>query len=342
MPFRRLFVNAVCAWPLTFVVFGVGAQLQRVPNTSLVMPDSVPAFGYTNTDGAIVPAGTEPSTIRIDDRDASIVYSVGNNLDGGSIRDWYLYGGHEDYGGTESSSKFERGSGPAFQGSSVAVSFIGTGITWIGKMGPNYGKSSYSIDGGMPRTFDAYNPVETDQHPNVIMTGLRAGSHVLQVAITDQKNSRSSNYYQTIDAFQIAGSALPLTDGLVAGYNSSQLSRSGSWSCGTDHSDISGGHCWSNRAKSAISWQFTGSLIEIYGRPDLENGYFQVYIDGKAVATVDGHFGNLDDDSLNSVMLFARKLSSSGPHTIKIVVSGTHDPAATNSYVQLDEFVAFP
>ena len=342
MSFRHLFVSAVCAWSLTFVVFSAVAQLQRVPNTSLAMPESMPAFGYTYTDGDILPAGTQPSTIRIDDRDASIVYSAGNNLDGGSTRDWHLYGGHEDYRGTESSSNFERGSGPTFQGASVAVSFNGTGITWIGKMGPNYGKASYSIDGGTPRTFDAYNPVEKDQHPNVIMTGLPAGSHVLQVAITDQKNGRSSDYYQTIDAFQIVGRALPLTDGVVAGYNSSQLSRSGSWQSGRGHSDISGGHCWSNRAKSAISWQFTGSLIEIFGRPDLENGYFQVCIDGKAVTTIDGHFGNLDDDSLNSVMLFALKLSSSGPHTIKVVVSGTHDPEATNSYVQLDEFVAFP
>ena len=118
----------------------------------------------------------------------------------------------------------------------------------------------------------------------------------------------------------------------------------GKWGSGavSDGSDLSGGHYWSNQANSSISWTFVGSLIEVFGRPDYENGYMDVYIDSSAspVASINTHWGLVDDDSLNSYMLFASKLPP-GQHTIKIVVAGTKDSSARDVYVQFDEFLAF-
>ena len=235
-------------------------------------------------------------------------------------------------------------SGGAVTGVGVVVNFTGTGIAWIGKKGPQYGIASYSIDGDAPKTVDNYSASAMNQNANVTVSGLSSESHVLAISLTDQKNSAASDHWQTIDAFAIDGSAMTPSQGTIAGYGSPDLKLTGTWGGGlvSDSSDISGGHYWSNETNASMSWTFVGSLIEIFGRPDYENGYMDVYIDSSPspVASINGHWGMVDDDSLNAYMLFAMKLAP-GTHTIKLVVAGKHDSTARDNYVQIDELLAF-
>lgn len=276
----------------------------------------------------------------IDDTDTSIIYSRGNN----TTQDWdYFQSASEDYQKDEHSSNFVR-SGGAITGAGVVVNFSGTGITWIGKKGPQYGIASYSIDGGAPQSVDNYSATAMSQNANVTVSGLSSESHVLSISLTDQKNGAATDYWQTIDAFSINGSTLTPSQGTIAGYGSPDLKFTGTWQGGmvSDNSDLSGGHYWSNVPNSTLSWTFVGSLIEVFGRPDYEDGYMDVYIDSNPtpVASVNGHWGEVDDDSLNAYMLFAMKLSA-GQHTIKLVVNGKHDSNARDCYLQIDELIAF-
>jgi hypothetical protein len=277
-------------------------------------------------------ATAHTATTRIADTDPAIIYSRGNK----TTQDWSSQQG-------EHSSNFVR-SGGAVAGVGLVVNFSGTGITWIGKKAANQGIAAYSIDGGAPQTVDNYNSTEIDQGPIVQVAGLASESHVLALALLDQKSSASSDYWQTINAFDINGSALTASQASMAGYNSSELVFTGKWGGGmvSDGSDLSGGHYWSNVAGSSVSWTFVGSLLEVFGRPDYENGFMDVYIDSNPnpVASVNTHWGMIDDDSLNSDLLYASKLTP-GQHTIKIVVSGRKDSSARDIYVQFDEFVAF-
>jgi hypothetical protein len=283
---------------------------------------------------------TAAGSTKVDDTDQSIIYSKGNK----STQDWQSFQpAPEDYLQDEHSSNLIR-SGGAITGSGAVVNFSGTGITWIGKKGPQYGIASYSIDGGAPQTVDNYNSTKVNQNPNVTVSGLSADSHVLSISLLDQKNAASVDYWQTIDGFNVNGSSLTPSQGVSAGFNSAELKFTGTWGGGavSDGSDLSGGHYWSNETKASISWTFIGSLIEVFGRPDYEDGYMDVYIDTdpNPVASVNGHWGAADDDTLNSYMLFARKLAA-GQHTIKLVVAGRHDSSARDNYVQVDEFIAF-
>jgi hypothetical protein len=287
--------------------------------------------------GSTTPSSS--STV-IDDTDSSILYSKGNR----TIQDWdYFQAAPEDYLQDEHSSNLVR-SGGAITGVGAVVNFTGTGITWIGKKGPGYGKASYSIDGGPAQTVDNYNSTEIDQNPLAKVSGLASDSHVLSITLLDQKNAAASDYWQTIDGFNVEGSPLTPAQGTSAGYNSAELVLTGTWGSGavSDGSDLSGGHYWSNETNASISWTFIGSLIEVFGRPDYEDGYMDVYIDANPtpVASIDGHWGLSDDDSLNSYMLFATRLAP-GQHTIKVVVAGKHDSSARDNYVQIDEFIAF-
>jgi hypothetical protein len=298
----------------------------------------------TSPETSTAPAGstaTPTGSTKINDSDPSIIYSRGNS----STLDWhYFQSAPADYLQDEHSSSLVR-SGGTVTGVGAVVNFNGTGITWIGKKGPQYGIASYSIDGGTPQTTDNYNSTAINQNPVVTVSGLSSDSHVLSVSLLDQKNAASADYWQTIDAFDIDGSTLTLSQATVAGFNSPELKSTGTWGGGlvSDGSDLSDGHYWSNETNASISWTFVGSLIEVFGRPDYEDGYMDVYIDTNPnpVASINGHWGSVDDDSLNSYMLFATKLTP-GQHTIKVVVAGRHDSGARDSYVQIDEFVAFP
>jgi hypothetical protein len=281
----------------------------------------------------------------INDNDSSVIYSTFG--DQGTGRTWGIGSSvnstPKDYMHDEHYSNFCTSSAFQVNGADAVVTFTGTGITWIGKIGPNFGIASYSVDGGTPVTFNTYNASLVAQNNNVVITGLASGSHSLKIEVTHNKNASSSNYYQVIDAFNITGSPLPRSQGTVAGYNSPALSFSGPWTCGPDPhgADLSGGHCYSNATNASMSWKFTGSLIEVYGRPDLENGIFNVLIDGAQVGRVDGHYGTVDNDALNGYGLFQAKVAP-GTHTIQLVNTGTKDSAASNTYIQIDMFAAFP
>jgi hypothetical protein len=297
----------------------------------------------TTTPAAAAPAAPTAAatgSTRINDTDLTVIYSRGNKL----TQDWeYFQPAPEDNEKDEHSSQLVR-SGGAIQGAGVVVNFNGTGITWIGKKGPQYGIASYSIDGGPAKTIDNYSSTATNQSPVVAVSGLSSESHVLSISLLDQTNAASKGYWQTVDAFAVNGTPLGTSQATVAGYGSPELKFAGKWTGGKvgDGSDISGGHYWSNTANASLSWTFVGSLVEVFGRPDFEDGYMDVYIDSnpQPVASINGHWGPTDDDALNAYMLFAKKLTP-GQHTIKLVVTGKHDQTARDNFVQIDELVAF-
>ena len=286
-------------------------------------------------------------TTKINDTDSSIIYSTV----GGEGSTWNIESTAntkpKDYMNDAHYSNFSTsifiGAVSQVYGADAVVNFTGTGITWIGKIGPNFGIAAYSVDGGTQVAFDAYNDRLVAQNHNVVVSGLANESHSLKIEVTHFNNPASSDYYQVIDAFTIIGTPLPLYQAAVAGYDSPELSFTGPWTCGAepDGSDYSGGHCYSNAKNASISWTFTGSLIEVFGRPDLENGIFNVLIDGTQVGQVDGHYGAVNDDALNGYGLFQAKVAS-GTHTIQLVNTGTLDSAATDTFIQIDMFVAFP
>lgn len=297
------------------------------------------ANAATASGSLTVQIGTRSQT-EIDDTDSSIIYSRGNSSEG--IQSWGIGSNPNDHNGDEHYSN--QCASPAFQinGAAAVENFSGTGITWIGKLGHNFGRALLSVDGGAPVTIDNYNPAsELDQQSLYTISGLAPGSHALKIEVTCNKNASAVDTFQVSDAFEMQGTPLSQSSGTVVGYNSPALTYSNGWDCGANADDLSGGHCWNNAANASVSWNFTGSLLEVYGRPDVEDGIFNVLIDGQQVGQVDSHWGTVDDDALNSYPFFVWK-GAPGSHTVELVGTGTKDGAATNTYLQFDEFIAFP
>jgi hypothetical protein len=284
----------------------------------------------------------------INDNDSSIIYSS----IGGAPAAWtHGTGDSGDYQGDEHYNNYVQASGnPAIMGPIAVENFNGTAITLLTKKGPNFGIGAWSLDGGPWTTVDAYNPTLQHQQPLVTITGLSPGAHVLAFQQTGSKNPASSNIYQVIDAYQIMGSPLALTSASVGNKANGRATFTGlGWTFGDNvPTNLGGIHAWSGTAGDAVSWTFTGSLIEVFGRPDTGDGLFDVYIDGTRVAqNLDSHYGTVDNDALTAFLLWAARLASNGPHTIKIVVDGKEDAnngsenSGQENLVQFDEFAAW-
>ena len=84
-----------------------------------------------------------------------------------------------------------------------------------------------------------------------------------------------------------------------------------------------------------MSWTFSGSMVQVFGRPDEENGTFSVSLDGKFVESVNGTFGTVDDDTLNGALMVAVAGLGGGQHTITLVNTGN------GKAVQIDEFRSY-
>jgi hypothetical protein len=288
---------------------------------------------------------------KYDDGDPSIVYSLGQapqdshggaseGIDGPTV--WNEGGDSGDYAGTEHyANKWL---------SSFTVNFRGPDFQWIGRKGPNFGIATVSIDGKQVATVDNYSPTAKEQQVVYAVSGLANRAHAVFVTVggypNPAKNAASSDTYQVIDGYVTSGSSLDLTS--VAAWGSG-VTRTGSWTCGDSNApnagDLSGGHCWSNVVGSAITLGFSGTGFEVYTRPDGENGYTDVYVDGSFVESSDSFslpYDSSCDDCINAQDSITVAGLTAGSHTVKLVVSSAKDPSATDRYTQVDEIKILP
>src|SRR6266700_6509176 len=76
--------------------------------------------------------------------------------------------------------------------------------------------------------------------------------------------------------------------------------------------------------------QYSGTGIRWIGSKTGNHGFADVYLDGNKVATVDC------SGSQNQAVLYSTSGLTDGPHTLKIVVDGTHASGSTDNFVSID------
>jgi hypothetical protein len=298
---------------------------------------------------AAVPAIVAQTTM-VNDTDPTIIYSM-YNANGNfntSVSNWsYSSGVSGEHNSDQHASNFVRsGTGP-FQGASFFYPFSGTAIQWFGTKCPICGYANVYIDGVLQMQVNATAPAFELSTLMFNIQNLPAGPHVLSVQLNATIPTGSSDAYQVVDYLNVTGTSLNLSGAQTYGYNSSSwgFSPGGAWVCGGYlSSDLSGGHCYSRTAGSTMSMNFTttsGGLLGVVGRPDAENGWFSVSIDGVNVGNVDGNFGTIDDDTLSAVLMFAKQVSA-GQHTLTITVLAEQDHQALGDTTQIDEVFIFP
>ncbi|MFD5594389.1 RICIN domain-containing protein [Streptomyces griseorubiginosus] len=119
------------------------------------------------------------------------------------------------------------------------------------------------------------------------------------------------------------------------------VTYSGTWSNWNDTKDMNGSEKFTNTAGNYAEFSFTGTGVRYLGMTQPNMGKVDVYLDGTlAQAGIDAYASTVT----KQVPLFERTNLVAGPHTIKVVCTGTKNTAASNTVCALDAFasIQFP
>lgn len=140
----------------------------------------------TPTAGPTTPPTPFPYPVKVDDKNAAVVYSGTG---------WTNWNQAEDYGGSELDS--------ATAYDHAEFSFTGTGIRWIGPKDKNNGMSAVYLDGVFAANVDQYKPSpKVCQNILYGIGDLPPGNHTIRVYVKRQKNQLAIDWWVTIDAFE--------------------------------------------------------------------------------------------------------------------------------------------
>jgi hypothetical protein len=108
--------------------------------------------------------------------------------------------------------------------------------------------------------------------------------------------------------------------------------RTGTWTRKSSSSYLGGYSYSSSSAKASISWTFTGRSVAWIVSRASTSGQAYVYVDGTKAATVDLK----SSTTQYRQAIWTKSWSSSGKHTVKIVVVGTSGrPAVTTDGIAI-------
>ncbi len=201
-------------------------------------------------------------------------------------------------------------------------------------LAPNaFGFSTGSVLGSTTVRARVFWPAATDNLTGVASydAGLRKGSGAYVTALSA---SSARSMYQTLTiaapytvrlrSRDHAGNTGSYTTGptftpKVYQETTSMATYSGSWGSSAS-SSASGGHDRSaTRAGASVTLRFTGRAFGIVATRGSSRGSARAYVDGVYVGTVNLHASH----TLSRVIVLTRAWTTSGPHTVKLVVAGT-------------------
>jgi hypothetical protein len=262
---------------------------------------------------------SQTSTVRIEEDDPSITYTG----------TWYTNGESPNSGGSAFLTNAK--------GARAALTFTGTGITWIGIADPYSGLAQVYLDGTL-NTIDTYAQSTQYQRPLFSAHGLAAGPHTLSIEVLHRRDGNTSGSWVWIDAFDIENGS-GITGGVSASagrieQNDPSLNYSGTWFLNTNPAQSSGTAVLATDAASRATITFTGIGIRWIAYRDAWSGIANVYLDGALKATVDTY---VPVDQAQSTGYDIGGLNL-GAHTLTIEVTGTHNANSGGSWVWVDAF----
>jgi len=260
------------------------------------------------------------SSIQILQTDPSIVYTG----------TWYPNSESPNIGGSATLTNDK--------GATAALSFTGTGITWIGVLDPYSGIAQVYLD-GTPNTVDTYGPTTLYQQPLFSVHGLAAGTHTLSIQVLHQRDGETNGSWIWINAFNIENGS-----GIVGGVSASAgrieqnnpaIIYTGNWYLNTNPIMSGGTAALAMDPNSSATVTFNGTGIAWIGYQDQWSGIANVYLDGTLrLAPVDTYAASQRAQS----SVYSISGLSPGAHTLMIVVAGTHDAASAGSWIWVDAF----
>ena len=256
---------------------------------------------------------------RIDDQNQGIKYTGD---------DWVFGTLEETFAGTFSYNDTA--------GAAAEYTFTGVGVSYIASKENNRGIVEVFLDGASMGKFDLYAPGARRQQLIFSSGELPYGVHTIKVAATGEKNALSSGAYIDLDAFDVATTFTNLqTDKYDERDNSNVVFTGDGWVYGTISGAYQGTFSYSNAVGAAAEFAFNGTGVTLIASKESNRGIAEIFIDGESVEKVDLYAPEI----LRQQEVFAIGGLTPGEHTLKVMVTGEKNPAASGVYIDVDGFL---
>jgi hypothetical protein len=215
------------------------------------------------------------------------------------------------------------------EGASLTFHFVGSYCAWLAKTSDQYGRATITVDDATPSTVDLYSKNTMFRHVVWETKDLAFGDHTVTIEWSGTKKKGSSGTSINLDALEITGA-------LVARYqqNDPRLEYAGNWKTVKDQEAAGGSFILSKSSKASVTVHFTGIQIDWFAKQGPAYGKAQVIVDDGDPVTIDLYSG----DELWREIVWSSGRLPMGPHTLEIRRTGSKDPAATGTYIDVDEF----
>jgi hypothetical protein len=261
----------------------------------------------------------QTGTTRVEESDPSITYTG----------TWYTNNESPNSGGAAFLTNAK--------GARAAITFNGTGITWIGVADPYSGFAQVYLDGTL-NTIDTYALNTKYQQALFTAHGLAPGPHTLSIEVLHVRDGNTSGSWVWIDAFDIEnGSSVPGGFSAPAGrieQNDAAVNYTGTWFLNTNPMQSGGTAVLATDAGSRATVTFTGTGIRWIAYRDAWSGIANVYLDGVMTATVDTYVP-VDQPQTTGYDIGGLH---PGQHTLTVEVTGKRSASSGGSWIWVDAF----
>jgi hypothetical protein len=223
------------------------------------------------------------------------------------------------------------------KGAQAAITFTGTGITWLGLSDPYSGIAWVYLDGTL-NTVDTYSADPHYQHVLFSVMGLTPGAHTLSIEVPHIRDGSTAGSWVWINAFDIENGSGP-PSGVTATLGRTEqdnpaLNYTGTWYPNTSPEQSGGSALLAVDAGARASINFNGTGITWIAYRDEYSGIAKIYLDGVLQPLVDTYLSPPQAQS----PAFAVNGLASGTHSLTIEVTGTHNARSGGSWIWADAF----
>jgi hypothetical protein len=134
-----------------------------------------------------------------------------------------------------------------------------------------------------------------------------------------------------------AGTSTSVNDN-TTGTGNNQYQYTGTWSYGSQSGAFQNDNHWSSTTNNNYQVRFNGTRIQLYGARANNHGIAAVSIDGGTEVNVDFYAATRADN----VLLWTSPTLPAGNHTLRVRVTGTHNPSSSGNPITADRVVITP
>ena len=219
-------------------------------------------------------------------------------------------------------------------GDYAELTFNGVAVEYLASLEFNRGKADVYLDGVLQGRYSLYAPGGATARDAVIFSaeGLSDTQHTIKI-VTSGEAGAEGGVYVDVSGFRVTSPVKPVVTYLLDD-QSGMLDFTPGWSHQPHGEAYKKTFSYSESVGAAVSYSFVGTGVSYIASKETHRGIAEVFIDDVSQGLVDLY---------NPTTILFQKLFSVdnlplGEHTIKVVVTGTKNPLAGHTYLDIDAF----